>query len=98
MELRQKSSVIEILPHFLHPPNFCGSGQYLCCRKSKRLLYYEFYASPCTHVVFNTGRDVRIEDLFNKAEEYGMRGLAITDHGTMSGVPEFLKPQRNTLE
>jgi DNA polymerase-3 subunit alpha len=33
----------------------------------------------------------RIEDLFNKAEEYGMRGLAITDHGTMSGVPEFLK-------
>ena len=32
-----------------------------------------------------------IEDLFNRAEELGMPGLAITDHGTMYGVKEFFK-------
>ena len=32
-----------------------------------------------------------IETLFNRAEELGMPGLAITDHGNMYGVKEFLK-------
>ena len=32
-----------------------------------------------------------IEDLFNRAEELGMPGLAITDHGNMYGVKEFFK-------
>ena len=32
-----------------------------------------------------------IENLFNRAEELGMPGLAITDHGNMFGVKEFLK-------
>ena len=32
-----------------------------------------------------------IEGLFNRAEELGMPGLAITDHGNMYGVKEFLK-------
>ena len=30
-----------------------------------------------------------IENLFNRAEELGMPGLAITDHGNMYGVKEF---------
>ena len=32
-----------------------------------------------------------IENLFNRAEELGMSGLAITDHGNMFGVKEFFK-------
>ena len=32
-----------------------------------------------------------IEALFNRAEELGMPGLAITDHGNMYGVKEFFK-------
>ena len=32
-----------------------------------------------------------IENLFARAEELGMGGLAITDHGNMYGVKEFLK-------
>ena len=32
-----------------------------------------------------------IEDLFNRAEELGMPGIAITDHGNMYGVKEFFK-------
>ncbi len=32
-----------------------------------------------------------IENLFNRAEELGMPGLAITDHGNMYGVKEFFK-------
>ena len=32
-----------------------------------------------------------IENLFNRAEELGMPGIAITDHGNMYGVKEFFK-------
>ena len=32
-----------------------------------------------------------IENLFNRAEELGMPGLAITDHGNLYGVKEFFK-------
>ena len=32
-----------------------------------------------------------IENLFNRAEELGMPGLAITDHGNMYGVKEFFE-------
>ena len=32
-----------------------------------------------------------IDNLFNRAEELGMPGLAITDHGNMFGVKEFFK-------
>lgn len=32
-----------------------------------------------------------IQNLFDRAEELGMRGLAITDHGNMFGVKEFFK-------
>ena len=32
-----------------------------------------------------------IETLFNRAEELGMPGIAITDHGNMYGVKEFYK-------
>ena len=32
-----------------------------------------------------------IENLFNRAEEMGMPGLAITDHGNMYGIKEFYK-------
>ena len=32
-----------------------------------------------------------IDNLFNRAEELGMSGLAITDHGNMYGVKEFFK-------
>jgi len=32
-----------------------------------------------------------IENLFNRAEELGMPGLAITDHGNMYGIKEFYK-------
>ena len=33
----------------------------------------------------------KIDELFIRAEDLEMPGLAITDHGTISGVPEFLK-------
>ena len=36
-----------------------------------------------------------IENLFNRAEELGMPGLAITDHGNMYGVKEFFKYAKN---
>ena len=32
-----------------------------------------------------------IENLFNRAEELGMPGLAITDHGNLYGIKEFFK-------
>ena len=32
-----------------------------------------------------------IENLFRRAKELGMPGLAITDHGNMYGVKEFFK-------
>ena len=32
-----------------------------------------------------------IDNLFKRAEELGMPGLAITDHGNMYGVKEFFK-------
>ncbi|MBR6932467.1 MAG: PHP domain-containing protein, partial [Bacteroidales bacterium] len=32
-----------------------------------------------------------IDNLFDRAEELGMKGLAITDHGNMYGVKEFFK-------
>lgn len=35
-----------------------------------------------------------VEELFSKAEELGIRGLAITDKGTMAGVPVFLEEGR----
>lgn len=34
------------------------------------------------------------EELFDLASEYKMPGLAITDHGTMAGVPDFLEQAR----
>lgn len=36
-----------------------------------------------------------IKVLMNKALEYGMKSIAITDHGNMFGVLEFLKSARN---
>ena len=32
----------------------------------------------------------KINDLFERADRLHISGLAITDHGTMAGVPEFL--------
>ncbi|MCP3901475.1 MAG: DNA polymerase III subunit alpha, partial [Desulfobacteraceae bacterium] len=32
---------------------------------------------------------IRLNDLFNKCQEYGMDSVAITDHGTMFGAAEF---------
>ena len=37
----------------------------------------------------------RIDKLVRKAKTLGMRGLAITDHGNMFGVPEFYTTARN---
>ena len=34
---------------------------------------------------------IRIDSLLNKAKEYDMRAVAITDHGTMFGVVDFYK-------
>ena len=36
-----------------------------------------------------------IRALFEKAQKLDMPGLAITDHGTLSGVPEFLKTAKD---
>lgn len=36
----------------------------------------------------------RIDKLVNKAKKLGMKGLAITDHGNMFGVPEFYTTAR----
>ena len=34
---------------------------------------------------------LRIEDIFNKAREYGQKAVALTDMANLSGVPEFLR-------
>ncbi len=36
----------------------------------------------------------KIKDLFHRADQLHMSGLAITDYGTMAGVPEFLNEAR----
>nr|BCX01064.1 MAG: DNA-directed DNA polymerase [Bacteroidota bacterium] len=36
----------------------------------------------------------RIEDLMQRAREYGMRAVAITDHGNLFGIPEFVSSAR----
>ena len=42
------------------------------------------------HTEYSTDAISKIRDLFTRASELNMPGLAITDHGTISGVPEFL--------
>ena len=41
------------------------------------------------HTEYSTDAISKIRDLFTRASELNMPGLAITDHGTISGVPEF---------
>lgn len=43
------------------------------------------------HTEYSPDAISKIDELFIRAESLGMPGLAITDHGTISGVPEFLK-------
>ena len=43
------------------------------------------------HSEYSSDAISKIDELFTRAEALGMPGLAITDHGTISGVPEFLK-------
>ena len=48
-----------------------------------------------THLHIHTDYSVsngiaKIRDLLNRADQLHLSGLAITDHGTMAGVPEFL--------
>lgn len=43
------------------------------------------------HTEYSIGDAIsKIDELFARADGLGMPGLAITDHGTMAGVPEFL--------
>ena len=37
----------------------------------------------------------RIKDLIGKANEFGMKSIAITDHGVMYGVIDFYKKAVN---
>ncbi len=41
------------------------------------------------HTEYSTDAISKIRDLITRASELNMPGLAITDHGTISGVPEF---------
>ena len=43
------------------------------------------------HTEYSTDGMSNIKSLFKKAAKLEMPGLAITDHGTLAGVPEFLK-------
>ena len=43
------------------------------------------------HTEYSPDAISKIDELFTRAESLGMPGLAITDHCTISGVPEFLK-------
>ena len=43
------------------------------------------------HTEYSLDAISKIDELFIRAEDLEMPGLAITDHGTISGVPEFLK-------
>ena len=43
------------------------------------------------HTEYSPDAISKIDELFTRAESLGMPGLAITDHGTISGIPEFLK-------
>ena len=43
------------------------------------------------HTEYSTDGMSRISELFEKASKLNMPGLAITDHGTIAGVPEFFR-------
>ena len=42
------------------------------------------------HTDYSVDGIAKIPDLFKEASRLGQPGLAITDHGTMAGVPAFL--------
>lgn len=53
------------------------------------------FAHLHVHTTYSTFDGLaKIEDLFKRAEALSMPALAITDHGTMYGVPEFLHVAR----
>ena len=69
----------------LIPPHFCRSDLYLC-GKYNIMSFVHLH----THTKYSImDGQSSIENLFNRAEELGMSGLAITDHGNMYGVKEF---------
>ena len=43
------------------------------------------------HTDYSVDGTARIRQLFCEAKIMGMPGLAITDHGTLAGVPTFLR-------
>ncbi len=49
------------------------------------------FAHLHVHTDYSVDGIARIPKLFAEAERLGLQGLAITDHGTMAGVPAFLR-------
>lgn len=47
------------------------------------------------HTEYSVDGISKIKDLFERAKKLGMPGLAITDHGTISGIPEFFSVAQN---
>ena len=48
------------------------------------------FAHLHVHTEYSIDGMTKIREMFTQARLTGMPGLAITDHGTLSGVPEFL--------
>ena len=50
----------------------------------------EAFCDLHTHSVFSDGTDTPVQ-LLNKAEAAGLSAIALTDHNTVDGLPEFLE-------
>ena len=67
-------------------PDFGIGTKYLCIEKKvKDMSFVHLHV----HTEYSTDGLSNIRCLFEKAAKLGMPGLAITDHGTIAGVPEF---------
>ena len=73
---------------FFHPAIFLQKHNIPL--RQKKVLTMSF-AHLHVHTDYSVDGIARIPKLFAEAERLGLQGLAITDHGTMAGVPAFLR-------
>ena len=73
---------------FFHPAIFLQKHNVPL--RQKKVLTMSF-AHLHVHTDYSVDGIARIPKLFAEAERLGLQGLAITDHGTMAGVPAFLR-------
>lgn len=74
---------------FFHPASFLQNRWVYLWPRNK--IWIMSFVHLHVHTEYSPDAISKIDELFIRAEDLGMPGLAITDHGTISGVPEFLK-------